>query len=312
MICRRTPVLAAVLCAALLGFGNLRSAARAEAAAGATLFKIQSDGISRWYRVHVPPQFDPDEGYAVVLAFHGGGGNAVQFMNQSGLNEAADRHDFVVVYPEGTGRLGGAPLFRLQTWNAGGCCGYASDHEIDDVQFVRDLLADLGTRMTIDPDAIFATGHSNGGMMSYRLGIEAPDLIDAIAPNACCLILNQRPQTPIPLIAFHGKLDCNVPFEGGVGCGISGVDMSSQFQSLRPFLQVNGALTPPLDQPAERRGKALRFEAPAPTTGADVHYWWMLDHGHAWPGHGSAIGDPCNLDIDINDEMWVFFDQHRG
>ncbi len=282
----------------------------AETASGAVLYNLRSGGIRRWYRVHYPPTFQDDVPTAVVLGFHGGGGNARQFMDQSGLNVASDLHGFVVVYPEGTGVLGGWPLFTLETWNSGDCCGYAAANNIDDVLFTRDLLQDLGQRMTIDADAVFATGHSNGGMMSYRLALQAPDLFAAVAPNAACKDLAMQPQLPIPLIAFHGKLDCNIPSQGGIGCGPSGTYKRSQEDSLRPFLRVNRAQVP--TQPAERRGQALRYEADAPQTGADVHYWWMRDHGHAWPGHGSALpGEPCNDDIDINEEIWVFFDAHR-
>lgn len=282
------------------------------AAARATLVEIQSEGRARWYRWVTPVGFDPSQPTPVLLAFHGGGGNAVQFMNQSGLNEAADRHGFVVVYPEGTGKLGGKPFFRLQTWNAGDCCGYAQDRQIDDVQFTRDLLQDLATRMTIETGSVFATGHSNGGMMCYRLAIEAPGLLHGIAPNACCRMVDTLPSQPIPVIAFHGKLDQNVPRQGGVGSGISGAHMQSQRESLSPFVQINQAQVPPRHRPSEVRGQAWRYEAPAPTTGAPIHYWWLLDGGHSWPGHGSAIGDPTNQDIDINDELWVFFEQHRG
>lgn len=296
----------------LLLLHRAESASSENATSGATLIKIQSNGMPRWYRVHTPPGFDENRPTPVVLAFHGGGGNAIQFMNQSGLNDTADKHGFVVVYPEGTGVLGGAPWFRLQTWNSGSCCGYAAENNIDDVSFTRDLLADLATRMSVEADSVFATGHSNGGMMCYRLAIEAPELVDAIAPNATCRNLNAQPQAPMPVIAFHGQLDCNVPWQGGIGCGVSGVWMRSQRDSLLPFVQINGGTPPPRGAPAERRGKALRYEAPGPQSGADVHYWWMTDHGHAWPGHGSAIGDPCNFDIDINEEIWVFFERYRG
>jgi polyhydroxybutyrate depolymerase len=289
---------------------ELSSTAGAGATAGATLYRIRSGGIFRWYRVHYPPTFDAQSPTPVVVAFHGGGGNAIQFMQQTELNDASNLHGFVVVYPEGTGTLGGWPLFSFETWNAGDCCGYASNRQINDVQFARDLITDLDTRMKIDRDALFATGHSNGGMMSYRLAVEAPDLFVAVAPNSASLQLQTRPAVPIPLIAFHGKLDCNVPFQGGMGCGVSGVSMQSQRNSVIPFVQVNQALLPPLNQPSEVRGKALRYEAPS-SLGADVFYWWMLDHGHAWPGHGSAINDPVNMDIDANEEIWLFFDQHR-
>lgn len=282
-----------------------------DSGAAATLYRIRSNGIFRWYRVHYPPSFDSQTPTEVVVAYHGGGGDAVQFMNQSGLNAASDQHGFVVVYPEGTGVLGGWPFFTLQTWNAGQCCGYAAENNIDDVKFTRDMLDDLATRMTIDSDALFATGHSNGAMMCYRMAIEASGVYAAIAPNAGSRDVFANPTQPVPMVVFHGKLDCNVPFAGGMGCGISGTYKLSQEDSLKPFVIKNKAVVPPLNQPSESRGNAHRYEAPAPTTGANIHYWWMTNHGHAWPGHGSAIGDPCNFDIDINEEMWVFFDQHR-
>ncbi|KAA3606743.1 MAG: hypothetical protein DWQ01_17150 [Planctomycetota bacterium] len=273
------------------------------------LHSISSGGMTRYYRIHVPPSYQAGVPTPLVLAYHGGGGNARQFADSSNLNDASDRHGFLLVYPEGTGILGGWPFFWVETWNAGGCCGWAQENDIDDVGFTRDMLDDIESKWSVDPKAVFATGHSNGGMMSYRLGIELSDRIVAIGPNATCLIFNQTPPTPIPVIAFHGKLDCNVPFQGGLGCGISGVSMTSQTDSLTPFIQVNQAQVPQTYE--EQRGDAFRIEFPAPATGADIRYWWMRDHGHAWPGHGSAIGDPFNTDIDINEELWLFFDQHR-
>jgi len=59
---------------------------------------------------------------ALVLAFHGGGGNASSFKGYAGLDALADREGFVVVYPDGSGARGR----RLLTWNAGACCGYAA------------------------------------------------------------------------------------------------------------------------------------------------------------------------------------------
>lgn len=273
------------------------------------LRSIRSGGMRRWYRVHVPPSYDPAVPAPVLLAFHGGGGNARQFADQTGLEATADKYGFLLVFPEGTGALGGWPWFTLETWNAGNCCGWAVNHHVDDVLFTRDMLDAVEAEWNVDPGQVFATGHSNGAMMCYRLAVEAPDRIVAIAPNAGALGVDGVPPLPIPIIAFHGRLDCHVPFAGGSGCGISGVDYRSQEETLRPFVLRNGVRLP--TGPAERRGKAERWEGLAPTTGADIFYWWLIDGGHSWPGHGSAIGDPVNRDIDINEELWLFFRNHR-
>ncbi|MBI4254273.1 MAG: alpha/beta fold hydrolase, partial [Candidatus Rokubacteria bacterium] len=126
-------------------------------------------GQPRTYRLHLPPRARERGPLPVVVAFHGGGGNAAGFKAYAGLDALADREGFVVVYPDGSGRLGR----RLLTWNAGTCCGAAAAQNVDDVGFVLALLRDLARDLPLDPARVYATGHSNGAMMAYRLAIEA-------------------------------------------------------------------------------------------------------------------------------------------
>jgi polyhydroxybutyrate depolymerase len=133
--------------------------------------------LKRTYLVHIPPRYDPKKATPVVLAFHGGGANADNMVVFSGLNKKSDDAGFIVVYPSGTGRLE-----KLLTFNGGNCCGYATTNKIDDVMFTRKLLDDLAESANIDPRRVFATGMSNGGIMSYLLASELSDRIAAIAP----------------------------------------------------------------------------------------------------------------------------------
>lgn len=277
------------------------------------LIQIQSDGIPRWYRVHVPPSYDPELPTPVVLGFHGGGGNAVQFGNSTGLAATADAHGFLLVLPEGTGLLGGAPLFKFQTWNAGMCCGSAQANGVDDLQFVSDLLDDLETRYNVDAARVYATGMSNGGLMSYGLGWFLADRITAIAPVAGSLGISASawpppspPPSPVPVLAIHGLLDQNVPFAGGVGVGASGFEFPSQQQTLFPFAFTNQAGPFSFTQ---AQGLALRFDAVG-ASGADLRYWACLDGGHSWPGGPPPSwnpGEPVSASIDANEEIWAFF-----
>jgi polyhydroxybutyrate depolymerase len=115
-------------------------------------------GVTRTYTVHIPPRVSEGRPLPVVLAFHGGGGTASGFKAYADLDALADREGFVVVYPDGTGRLGR----RLLTWNAGGCCGYAAAQSVDDVGFALAALRDVARNVSIDPARVYATGHSNG------------------------------------------------------------------------------------------------------------------------------------------------------
>lgn len=98
----------------------------------------------------------------------------------SGLNAKADEAGFIVVYPYGTGRMEN----QLLTFNGGECCGYAMQNDVDDAGFVRALLDDLASVTLIDPLRVFATGLSNGGIMSHHVAAELADRIAAIAPVA--------------------------------------------------------------------------------------------------------------------------------
>src|ERR1700693_1294228 len=101
--------------------------------------------LKRSYLVHVPKSYDGAKPFPVVLAFHGGGSNAEQMVRFCGLNDKADKAGFIVVYPNGTGRLE-----RLLTWNGGNCCGYAMLNKVDDVAFTKALLDDLAKVAKVD------------------------------------------------------------------------------------------------------------------------------------------------------------------
>lgn len=124
-------------------------------------------GIKRTYVVRAPADL-PRSGPRVplVLVLHGGG-NAVNAEQMTGFTEKARKEGFIVACPEGTGRL----KDKLLTWNAGHCCGYAMKRNVDDVGFVNALIDTLVQSYPADTRRIYATGMSNGGMMTHRLGI---------------------------------------------------------------------------------------------------------------------------------------------
>src|SRR5712691_11431037 len=161
---------------------------------------LEVDMRTRTFLVHVPSSYDGKKPFPVVLAFHGGGSNAEQMVRFCGLNETADKHGFIVVYPNGTGRLE-----KLLTWNGGNCCGYAMRNRIDDVAFTKALLDDLAKVVKVDTKRVYATGMSNGAIMAYRLASELSDRIAAIAPVGGPMGKEKcAPKRPVPVIHFHG------------------------------------------------------------------------------------------------------------
>ncbi len=99
------------------------------AAAGDYALELAHAGGERSFILHLPPDFRTRVPLPVLLAFHGGGGNAPGFQKYAGLDARADALGFAVVYPNGSGRFGR----RLLTWNAGACCGYAMEQNADEI-----------------------------------------------------------------------------------------------------------------------------------------------------------------------------------
>jgi len=271
---------------------------------------LSHGGYERRYLVHLPPSYDGRQPLPVVLAFHGGGGNAEVQRTQSQMNAVADKHGFIVVYPDGTGRL------RLLTWNAGTCCGYAVRKGVDDVGFVSALIDDVARIYSIDEKRVYATGLSNGGMLCYRLACELSDRIAAIAPiSAGMSVDGPRPKRQIPILHIHGLKDNNVLFEGGVG--------SNQFQpephrsnaeTLGFFINAYGYANQPIEVQKGADYIFDRYGPPPGQPGPPILLYKLPEGGHNWPGGIDTTGKRWNTGKMIetfpaSTVIWQFFEQ---
>jgi len=282
---------------------------RPAAQRGEQLRFLEVGGRRRSYLVHVPRAIKPARKVPVVIVLHGGGGNAWNIARTTGFSARADAAGFLAVYPNGTGRR----RFRFLTWNAGNCCGYALDRQVDDVGFIRALLRQLRRDYPVDDDRVFATGMSNGGMMAYRLAAELSDEFAAIAPVAAAFNLEDaRPAHPVAVIAFHGTADEHVLYGGGApkkrADSHPRVDRS-QAQSIAFWVKRNGCRPRPRKL---QRGKIIRETYPGGEAGTEVVLITVRGGKHAWPGgeKGYARGDSPTREISATETMWDFFAAH--
>jgi polyhydroxybutyrate depolymerase len=267
-------------------------------------FSFVHDGVTREYLVHVPKSYR-GQPMPMLVALHGGGGDADFQADDSKyrLISKSEAAGFIAVFPDGYSRF---PSGILATWNAGNCCGAAQKNNVDDVGFIREVIHRVERQARIDPKRIFATGMSNGAMMSWRLACEAPE-IRAIAPvegtdnSTTC-----KPLHPVPVIEFHAADDPNVPFNGGVGIGPSHTDFVSVPATQAKWVQLDGA------DPRARRvlavpGAHCDLHAAKPG-GAPVELCVTDTGGHSWPGGGTQQGrKQPSMAISANDLMWNFF-----
>jgi polyhydroxybutyrate depolymerase len=274
---------------------------------------LEVDQRTRTYLLHVPKSYDGSKPYPVVLAFHGGGSNAEQMVRFCGLNDKADEAGFLVVYPNGTGRRE-----RLLTWNGGNCCGYAMLQKVDDVAFVRALLDNLGKLVRVNPKRVYATGMSNGAILTYRLASELSNRIAAVAPVAGPMgAATCHPKRPVPVLHFHGTADEFAPFQGGKGPkSLSGTNFYSVDHSIRAWVKANACAQEPttvqLPDKAKDGTRVTRKTYGPGRTGDEVVLVVIEGGGHTWPGREPLVKflGPSTKNISANDLMWDFFQKH--
>jgi polyhydroxybutyrate depolymerase len=309
-------VLGALLTAGAAGFpltGASQGAASVPESitrAGEHRVTLQHGGLSREYLVHVPARYRPGEPMPLVLSFHGGGGNMeIQANDRTyGLISHAEKAGYVAVFPNGFSRLRSG---KLATWNSGLCCGQARDRNIDDVGFVRAVVADVQQRLSIDRRRIYAQGMSNGGMLSYRLACEMADTFAAIAAVAgtdgspTC-----APSRPVSVLHIHALDDDRVLFSGGSGrASATHANFVSVPETVAKWARLNGCASPPR-RVLEVPGAWCETRAPC-RAGSEVQLCVTETGGHAWPGGRKVLGgEPGSTAIVANDVIWDFFSRH--
>jgi polyhydroxybutyrate depolymerase len=269
---------------------------------------LQVDGYVRSYLLNLPPNYNDSNNFSLVIALHGTGGNASQMETDYKLTAKSNSARFIIAYPEGVRSDG---VLGVRTWNAGGCCDYAMEHNVNDVQYIRQLIQKLLAMYKINPKKIYATGMSNGAMMSYRLGCELSQQLAAIAPVSGTLITTQActAARPVPILHIHSALDTKVPYAGGYG--LANYYFPPVDSGLHVWAAINGCNAAPetvIDAPLYTQTQY------AGCAGNEmIQLYLTKDGGHAWPGglQARSAADEPSKAFDATDLIWDFFkDKH--
>lgn len=277
--------------------------------AGDKLHYLRYNETKRSYRLFIPSGYTPGRSVPLVIALHGGGGNAGASERMTGLSAYAESKNFILVHPNGSGRFS---KFLL-TWNTGNCCGYAHEHQVDDVGFIRYLIDTLSAEYSIDPKRIYATGMSNGGKMSYRLACFLADKIAAIAPVVGSMEEPDcRPVAPVSVMAFNGMADEHILYEGGAPKKAADrhprVDNSAK-NSVGYWVKRNHCNPVPRHS---QSGSVIRDAYYGCEGGSEVMLYSIVGGGHAWPGGKQIrhVADAPTMEISASKEIVDFFLAH--
>lgn len=278
---------------------------------------------ARRYTLYTPPATAGLR--PLLLSMHGGGGNAQLQAAMTRLVDRAQADGFRVAFLEGTG--------LIQTFNGGACCGSAQTQNIDDVAYVRAVLDDLLARDPIDPARVYASGFSNGGIMSHRLACAMADRIAGIAAVggasgqfnlAGTQYYPCNPVRPIPVLQIHGVNDRNYPYAGGPGDGLSNTDYYGVESTVSDWRTRNNVTAQAATENVTSTTRCLRYATPAdpgrasaPVTLCRVDPPDLYDSvngivyggGHSWPGgvrSPSSNSDVPIADFDASSYLWRF------
>lgn len=266
-----------------------------------------ADGRVRTYRLYVPASAAGTDRLPLLVALHGGLGWGAQFEANSGFDGLAESNRFIVVYPDGTNARPGDTT--LLTWNGGLCCRPASDAGVDDISFLRLLIDQLLGSEPVDPQRVFATGHSNGAILAYRMACEMSDRIAAIAVQSGVIGVPCQPARPVSVFHLHGLADSNIPIDGGRGSGPSGVMFPSPREAASSFAALDDCPASPIDQADPTNGDVRSRVWSNCSAGTEVRFVTVAGASHAWMGHPttarSLVGEPYGS-FDASRAIWSF------
>eukprot|EP00004_Rigifila_ramosa_P009028 TRINITY_DN20483_c0_g1_i1.p1 TRINITY_DN20483_c0_g1~~TRINITY_DN20483_c0_g1_i1.p1 ORF type:complete len:303 (+),score=45.43 TRINITY_DN20483_c0_g1_i1:3-911(+) len=234
------------------------------------------DGVTRTFLVFVPSR--PSGSMPLVMMFHGGYGTAEHMSDNYGMSAVGEREGFAVVYAQGLG--------RIATWNAGGCCGYAVREQVDDVGFSLALIDHLAGNIGVNRSRVYAAGHSNGGLLAYRLGCEQGGVFAGVGPVAASLEVEPGlcgGGRVVPVVHVHGTQDLNIPWEGGPGCGTNeDYSYRGPARSVEAWRQLAGCSSN--SSVVLRQGNGECAEYLGCAAGSSVVLCRIEGGGHSWPG----------------------------
>jgi polyhydroxybutyrate depolymerase len=215
-----------------------------EESLGARTENIVKDAYGDRDMILYVPSHLPEAGQrSMVVALHGGMGNARFMQDHLKMDGVAENYGFIVAYLNGSHATSRLPD-RFRAWNAGGgCCGEPYTDKVDDIGYITGAVHYLEKKYGVDPAHVFGTGHSNGAMMTQTLLCETNLYQKAVSLAGSLMAEVERcpAARSKEILAIHGKNDQNIPPGGGRGTkGVTNIAYHSEVESQAKFRDAGG------------------------------------------------------------------------
>lgn len=258
--------------------------------------KFKHKGIEYTYYLYMPKNLPKNS--PLIMVFHGYGANRFPAISY-GINPIADKNGFAVCYPCGPKDFKGQ-----HCWAVGYSFHKEKNWTRDDVGFTKKLVKYLQKQYGFSKHNVFATGHSNGGEMSYLLAYKAPDVFAAVAPISGLtmewMYRELVPKSPIPLMEVHGTKDTTSKWNGDPDNKDGWGEYIAVPRAVSLWAAVNRCTHEITEELPVIRNKVIAHRYVDGINGNQVWLYEIVGGTHSWP----------NKDMNTAAEIWKFFSMY--
>jgi len=261
--------------------------------------KFTSGGIERSFILHLPKLYTISDtaAYPIILCLHGKGSNGREMKMYTGLNNTGDEINTIVAYP--TTLEGQWP--------------YTDTNAIQrEATYLMEVIGVITSRYHGDPEHVYMTGMSSGGIFTFTFASLHPEVLKGIAvisgnitPAAQPDIIINASKLP-PLLLIHGTAD--LLYEGKDGMFLTAEESFTTYLDVCAYQTPLCEWLPDVQEKDKCTVEKITYSCPE-----RMLYYRIRNGGHHWPGAkfnaalftSLKLGNFCR-DINANDMIRNF------
>jgi polyhydroxybutyrate depolymerase len=285
--------------------------------------QIRVGGQTRFYKLerhHIEYAHGP---LPIIIYLHGTGTRiADPILTRYNIPFARlpDLEPALIVLPQGANRSWDAIPRQFNTWRR---LSGLDGEQVDDIGFLRALIAELIARENGDAARVYVVGVSAGGYMIPRIACELSDNVTAVADIIATAreaqLANCPDARPVPFLLLASTTDPNIPYAGTRDDQANAT--ASAIETVSFFARHNGCTSrveeplPHLEADVPSTATLIRYSGC--TRGADVFFYRIDGSGHSVPSNAPPeVGaweenGGRNRDFDTAQAVWTFFRAHH-